>query len=69
MHCFADGCGLNTMPLPAFRLISALYMTVEVGLVEGMIAATTPMGTPISMIPCSLSSQSNPTVFMSLIYS
>ncbi len=56
-----------TMAFPDFREISVLYITVEVGLVDGINAATTPTGTPISQIPCPSSSRSIPTTFRSLI--
>jgi hypothetical protein len=39
-------------------------MAVEVGLVVGRIAATTPTGTAISTIFSSASSRTTPTVFM-----
>ena len=53
-----------TMALPALSEISVLYMAVEVGLVVGRMAATTPTGTPISTIFSSGSSRRMPTVFM-----
>ena len=39
------------MPLRVFRQISALKMAVEVGLVVGITAATTPMGSAIFFMP------------------
>ena len=65
MQFFAPGWGLMTMALPALMEIRLLYITVEVGLVEGISAATTPMGTPISVSPRSGSERSTPTVRMS----
>ena len=47
----ARGWGLKMMPLRVFRQISALKMAVEVGLVVGMTAATTPMGSAIFFMP------------------
>ena len=58
----AEGCGLITIALRALIEISALWIAVEVGLVEGMTAATTPMGSAISTTPVSLSSRRMPTV-------
>ena len=48
MQFFAPGWGLMTMAFPAFREMRDLYITVEVGLVEGISAAITPTGTAIS---------------------
>ena len=59
--------GLMTMALPALMEIRHLYITVEVGLVDGISAATTPIGTPTSMIPFAPSSRITPTVFISLM--
>ena len=42
MQPAAEGWGLKTMALRPFSAISALLMVVEVGLVEGIIAAITP---------------------------
>lgn len=39
------------MAFPALMEIILLYIAVEVGLVDGIRAATTPIGTPISQIP------------------
>ena len=49
--------------------IMLLYITVEVGFVEGIRAATTPMGTATSMSRFSLSSLIIPTVLRFLIAS
>ncbi len=64
VHLNARGCGLMTMALPALSETSVLEMAVEVGLVVGRMAATTPTGTPISTIFSSGSSRRMPTVFM-----
>ena len=69
MHCLAPGCGLMTMALPAFSEMMDLYMAVEVGFVEGISAATTPMGTPTSKMPRALSSRSTPTALISRMLS
>ena len=61
------GCGLIMMELPALRQIRVLYITVDVGFVEGISAATMPIGTPTSMMPFSSSSPMMPMVFMSLM--
>ena len=47
-HFTADGWGATTMALRALTAMSTLYMTVEVGLVLGVSAATTPMGQAMS---------------------
>ena len=44
VHFLARGWGLMMMPLRVFRAIRVLKMAVEVGLVVGMTAAITPMG-------------------------
>ena len=69
VHFLAPGWGLTMMALPALSEMSDLYITVEVGFVDGMIAATMPMGTAISRILFSRSSLMTPIVFMSLMYS
>ena len=56
VHFAARGCGLATNPLRPFTEIIALNITVDVGLVEGINAATTPIGSPISTMLFSLSS-------------
>src|SRR5450759_4086708 len=53
-----------TMALPALRETKVFDMAVEVGLVVGRMAATTPIGTPISTIFSSGSSRRMPTVLM-----
>ena len=65
----AFGCGLMTMALPALIEIIDLYIVVDVGFVDGINAATTPIGTPTSISPFCLSSLMIPTVFMSLTLS
>src|SRR6185369_5096423 len=40
----AAGCGANTTELPAARMAMALEIMVAAGLLEGVIAATTPKG-------------------------
>ena len=65
MHFFALGWGLITMELPALTDIIVLYITVEVGFVEGISAATIPTGTPISISPLSRSSRIITTAVMS----
>ena len=47
----AFGCGLMTMALPALIEIIDLYIVVDVGFVDGINAATTPIGTPTSISP------------------
>jgi hypothetical protein len=44
----ADGCGLSTIELRDFVAIRILKIAVDVGLVEGTMAATTPRGVAIS---------------------
>src|SRR5215831_19866598 len=64
VHLYARGWGLTTMALPAFSEINVLYIAVEVGLVVGRIAATTPIGTPNSTIFSSGNSRKTPTVLI-----
>src|ERR1044072_6493411 len=47
-HFAADGCGESTTVLRDLIEIRILKIAVEVGLVEGMIPATTPRGLAIS---------------------
>src|SRR5215216_742707 len=47
-HFAANGCGATTIAFFALTEINVLYMVVEVGFVEGVKAATTPMGQAIS---------------------
>ena len=62
----ARGWGLITMPLRVFRQIRVLKIAVEVGLVVGMTAATTPMGSAIFWMPATESTSNTPQVFVSL---
>ena len=48
---FARGWGLMMMPLRVFRQIRVLKIAVEVGLVVGITAATTPIGSAILVVP------------------
>ena len=54
------------MPLRVFSEISVLKIAVEVGLVVGMTAATTPIGSASFLMPYALSSSITPQVFVSL---
>src|SRR5215216_2496588 len=47
-HLAANGCGATTIAFFALTAIKVLYIVVEVGLVEEVKAATTPMGQAIS---------------------
>ena len=50
----ADGWALKTTALPAETMLIVLLMMVEVGLVTGVIAATTPNGAnSVTIIPAS----------------
>ncbi len=50
----APGCALNTTALPAETMLIVLLMIVEVGLVTGVMAATTPKGAnSVTIIPAS----------------
>src|SRR6185295_7989670 len=61
IHRAADGCGDKTIVFLDLIAISILKIAVEVGLVDGMIAATTPRGLAISTT--SLDSETTPFVF------
>ncbi|MCV4753133.1 hypothetical protein OFC37_27065, partial [Escherichia coli] len=50
IHFTAAGCGERTIALRDLMAIMILKMAVEVGFVDGMIAATTPRGAAISTI-------------------
>src|ERR1700749_2099606 len=50
MQRAADGWGLMTMGQRALSAINTLYIAVDVGLVDGTMAATTPNGSAISTI-------------------
>src|ERR671927_1487630 len=60
IHFAADGCGDRTMALRDLIAIRILKIAVEVGLVEGMMPATTPRGLAISIT--SFDSEMTPTV-------
>ena len=62
MHFVADGWGLMTMGQRAFSAMRTLYIAVEVGLVDGTIAATTPNGSAISTTLLSSRRAITPTV-------
>ena len=62
MQLRAEGCGLITTALRALTETRALKIAVEVGFVEGITAATTPIGSAISTTRRSLSSRRIPTV-------
>ena len=62
MQRTADGCGLMTIAQRAFSAISTLYIAVDVGLVDGTTAATTPNGSAISTIFLSSIRLTTPTV-------
>ncbi len=66
VHFLARGWGLMMMPLRVFRASKVLNMAVEVGLVVGMTAAITPMGSAILRMPKALSSSMTPQVLVSL---
>jgi len=57
----ADGCGDKTIVFLDLMAMIILKIAVEVGLVEGIIAATTPRGEAISTIDSV--SLTTPTVF------
>ncbi|MNE29502.1 hypothetical protein D3C76_1820890 [compost metagenome] len=54
------------IPLRVFRLINALKMAVEVGLVVGTIPQIRPIGSAMVMVPKVSSSDRIPQVFSSL---
>ena len=63
-HLTARGCGAQTMALPDLTAARILKITVDVGLVTGMIAAMTPTGEPIAVILPGSSTHSTPLVRM-----
>ena len=69
MQRAAEGCGLMTMGQRALSAISTLYIAVDVGLVDGTTAATTPNGSAISMTFRSSIRLMTPTVFIGLMNS
>ncbi len=62
----ALGWGLIIIPFLLFRQSSVLNIAVDVGLVVGITAAITPIGSAIFVIPKTLSSSITPQVFVSL---
>ena len=60
MHRDADGCGERTTAFRDLSAIRILKIAVEVGLVDGMMPATTPRGLAISTT--SFVSETTPTV-------
>ena len=69
VHSAAAGCGANTIAFRDFNATIALKITVDVGLVEGIIPKTSPTGSATSRVPLVVSSAIIPTVFSSLISS
>src|SRR6266540_2013586 len=68
-HFAAKGCGATIIAFFAFTAIKVLNMVVEVGFVEGVNAATTPMGQAMSYVFLIGSLRITPTVGISLIAS
>ena len=66
VHFLALGCGENTRAFLVFKAINDLKIAVEVGLVVGITAAITPIGSATFLIPLALSSKITPAVFISL---
>ena len=62
----ARGCGLMIIPFLVLSEIRVLKIAVEVGLVVGITAATTPIGSATFLIPYALSSSITPHVLVSL---
>lgn len=62
-QCCAEGWKAKTIGLRVLRAMSALKTVVEVGLVTGVIAQTTPTGSAISVMPFSSSRRITPAVF------
>ena len=58
----ARGCGLMMIPLRVFNARRVLKIAVEVGLVVGITAAITPIGSAILRTPKALSSSRTPQV-------
>ena len=61
-HRTPRGCGAQTTAFPDFTADRALKMTVEVGLVTGTSAATTPIGSPMAATREASSRHSTPRV-------
>src|SRR5215211_2521678 len=68
-HLAAKGCGATMIAFLAFTEINVLYIVVEVGFVEGVNAATTPIGQAMSYVPFCGSLRITPTVGISLMAS
>src|SRR5215216_7210566 len=68
-HLAANGCGAITIAFFALTAIKVLYIVVEVGFVEGVKAATTPIGQAMSYVPFCGSLRITPTVGISLMAS
>ena len=66
VHALARGCGLIMMALRVLRAIRHLKIAVEVGLVVGITAPMTPMGSAIFLMPKTGSSSITPQVLVSL---
>ncbi|CRH92996.1 Uncharacterised protein [Chlamydia trachomatis] len=64
---FADGCGANTIALRDLIAIIALKITVEVGLVDGVIPSKSPIGSATLNTLFFSSTSRMPEVCMSLI--
>ncbi len=64
LHRWAEGWKAKTIGLRVFSAMSALKMVVEVGLVTGVTAHTTPTGSAISTMSSMSSRAMTPTVFM-----
>jgi hypothetical protein len=66
VHSLARGCGLIINPFRVLSAINILNMTVEVGLVVGIMAAITPIGSAIFVQPkvASLSMMPHVLVFL-----
>ena len=62
-HSYADGWKEKIIGFLVFKAINDLKITVDVGLVVGIIPQTTPTGSAISVIPVKASSLIIPTVF------
>ncbi len=63
----ADGWKAKTTGLRVFRAIRALKTVVDVGLVTGVMAQTTPTGSAISVMPDNSSRETTPAVFQPAI--
>ena len=64
----ALGCGEIIIAFLLFKAINVLNIAVDVGLVVGTIAATTPIGSAIFVTPNTLSSSITPQVFKSVYW-